>query len=381
MTAHNAQIQLAIENFDLTLNPGSVKTIMGGIKAAYEGSEKTLSDAVQKVMSGIHAHYEGGVDEGASGIPQIKGAGGSSDLWKVPVKELKVLKGFNVRLPGPDLDKHIAELTDSILEEGYMQHKPLAALVLEIDGVLGLYVFDGHCRLDSTKEAIKQGADIELLPVVVQDGRNVNLDDLYVTMHRANKGKELTPFETGLLCKRLSRNGHDDKVIGKRMGIKPQYVDGLLRLVNAPKELVSAVTTNELAASEAIKMIRAHGYGEVVAELENRRTRALAEMESTDAPAATVVPADGQAPAAPARPRLTARHASNANVKKVVTKHGMEVFKVARELTADPAYANLAVATRMKLDALLIHLANAEKADTLPAPADDTNEVSTQAAA
>ena len=134
-------------------------------------------------------------------------------LWKVPVKELKVLKGFNVRLQGPDLDAHIEGLTDSILEEGFMQHKPLAALVLEIDGELGLYVFDGHCRLESVHKAIARGSDIELLPVVVQDGRNCNLDDLYVTMWRSSKGKELAPFEVGLLCKRMSRNGHDDKVI------------------------------------------------------------------------------------------------------------------------------------------------------------------------
>ena len=139
-----------------------------------------------------------------------------------------------------------------------MQHKPLAALVLEIDGELGLYVFDGHCRLESVHKAIARGSDIELLPVVVQDGRNCNLDDLYVTMWRSSKGKELAPFEVGLLCKRMSRNGHDDKVIAKRMGIKANYVDGLLRLVNAPKPLVDAVLSNELAASEGIKLSLIH---------------------------------------------------------------------------------------------------------------------------
>ncbi|PWD01927.1 ParB/RepB/Spo0J family partition protein [Pseudomonas amygdali] len=372
------QIQLAIDNFDLTLNPGSVKTIMAGIKAAYEpkdekkGADKALSDGVQKVMSGIQAIYEGKSDESATGIPQIKGAGGSSDLWKVPVKELKVLKGFNVRLPGPDLDQHIAELTDSILEEGFMQHKPLAALVLEIDGVLGLYVFDGHCRLESTIKAIAKGAEIDLLPVVVQDGRNTNLDDLYVTMYRANKGKELAPFELGVLCKRLSRNGHDDKVIAKRMGIKPGYVDGLLRLVNSPKALVDAVLSTEIAASEAITMLRAHGNGAVVQELENRRARALAEMQAKapagqENPAMTGDTAEQEAgTTTPARPRITARHASDAHVKKAVRKHGLELFKVNRLLKEDPAYANLSEATRLQLEKFIALLDEAEKADALP---------------
>ena len=53
------QTQLAIESFDLTLVPGSVKKLMAGIKAVYEGQAKEED--------------------------KIKGAGGSSDLWKVPV--------------------------------------------------------------------------------------------------------------------------------------------------------------------------------------------------------------------------------------------------------------------------------------------------------
>lgn len=347
------QTQLAIESFDLTLVPGSVKKLMAGIKAVYEGQAKEED--------------------------KIKGAGGSSDLWKVPVNELKVLEGFNVRLPGPDLDEHLDFLTDSILEEGFFQHRPLAALVLEIDGELGLYVFDGHCRLESAKRAIAKGAPVELLPVVVQDGRNVNLDDLYVQQFRLNKGKEHTPFELGLLCKRLAKNGHSDAVIAKRMGIKPQYVDGLMRLVNAPKPLVDAVLSNEMSASEAIKVIRAHGNGGAVQELEARRARALAEMQSK-APAttqeSTQEPGSEQqeqtpAAAAPVRPRLTARHASDANVKKVVRKLGLDAFKITRAVKQDPAYATLAEDTRQKLEALLAQLEEAEKADTLPAQTEE----------
>jgi ParB family transcriptional regulator, chromosome partitioning protein len=345
------QTQLAIESFDMTLVPGSVKKLMAGIKAVYEGQAKEED--------------------------KIKGAGGSSDLWKVPVDEIQVLEGFNVRLPGPELDAHLDFLTDSILEEGFFQHRPLAALVLEIDGKLGLYAFDGHCRLESTKRAIAKGSPIELLPVVVQDGRNVNLDDLYVQQFRLNKGKEHTPFELGLLCKRLAKNGHSDAVIAKRMGIKPQYVDGLMRLVNAPKPLVDAVLSNEMSASEAIKVIRAHGNGGAVQELEARRARALAEMQSKS-PATAQEPTQENAqqepsPAttAPARPRLTARHASDANVKKVVRKHGLDAFKITRAVKDDPAYATLAEETRQKLEALLAQLEEAEKADTVPAQTEE----------
>ena len=368
MSAMNDQIQLAINSFDQPLIPGSVKKLMSGIKALYEGQ----ADAENPT------------------VPQIKGAGGSSDLWKVPVNELKVLPGFNVRLPGPSLDAHIAQLTSSILEEGYFQHKPLAALVLEVDGVLGLYIFDGHCRLDSTKKAIVLGSTIEMLPVVVQDGRYTDLDELFVSMYLSSKGKELAPIEVGILCKRMYKNGHDHSVIAKRMGIKATYVDGLLRLVSAPKALFDAVVSDELAASEAIKMLRALGNGSVVKELEDRRARALAEANQK-APVATnevpVFDVNGkplpQEPVtAPARPRITARHASDAHVKTTVRKHGLALFQTARTLKADPAYSSLAPDTRQMLEALLVQLDEAEKADALPAQkGDDAGQTNIQTAA
>ena len=42
MTAFNEQAQQQIAQFDLQLQPGSVKTIMAGIKAAYEPQELSL---------------------------------------------------------------------------------------------------------------------------------------------------------------------------------------------------------------------------------------------------------------------------------------------------------------------------------------------------
>jgi hypothetical protein len=357
MTSMTDQTLLAIENFELNFIPGSVKKFMSGIKAVYEGTA------------------EGEVAEQF----KIKGAGGSSDLWKVPVNEIKILDGFNVRLPGPDLDAHIDFLADSIYEEGFFQHRPLAAVILEIDGKLGIYAFDGHCRLLGTKKAITMGSSVQLLPVVVQDGRNVNLTDLLVQMRRLNKGKDHSPLELGILCKRLANDGLDDKVIGKRMGIKPQYVDGLVRLVNSPKPLFDAVRTNELSASDAIQMLRSFGPAGVVQELESRRARAHAKVQASGVDESSG--ANGTVKTNPPKIRLTARFASNANVKKVVRKHGMELFETTRALKSDPAYENLSVMTRLKLDALLAQLAEAEKADALPSPAQqDGAEVNVEAA-
>jgi hypothetical protein len=138
-------------------------------------------------------------------------------------------------------------------------------------------------------------------------------------------------------------------------------------------------------------MIRALGNGAVVQELEDRRARALAEAQEK-APVGKAVavpvfdvtgkPLQSTTETAPARPRITARHASNAHVKTTVRKHGLALFVAARALKADPAYASLSADTRQNLEALLMQLDEAEKADSLPAQGvDEAGQSTLQAAA
>lgn len=328
------QAQLALENFEINLVHGAIKTLMNNIKAEYVTSVEKEED-------------------------KIKGAGASADLWKVPPQALRVIPGLNPRIPGPDLKAHIRNLANSMKTEGFYQDKPIAAYVMDVDGELVLNVTDGHCRLEAVLLAISEGAPIKVVPVVTEDGRHLTLEDLNVKIFRANSGKNLTPFETGLLCKRLARAGWDDALIAERMGIKKQWVDGLLRLIGGPKELRDAVTTNAIAASEAIKILRKHGAAGAVVELEKMKAKAAAEAQAEQ------TEGDDKAPAKPVR--MTARHASNANMTKAVKKYGQELFSAAQQVKADPAYASLSEETRTTLEALLAQLEAAKAADAAPA--------------
>jgi ParB-like chromosome segregation protein Spo0J len=330
-----AQTELTLDTFEKDLIPGSIKKLMASLKAEFVTN--------------------------ASPANKAEGAGGSSDLWKVPPQALKVMEGFNTRLAGPKLDAHIRDLADSMKAEGFYQDKPLSAIVLtDADGQDSLYVTDGHCRLKAALLAVSEGAEFKVIPVVTEDGRNTTLEDLTVKLYRSNTGKEMTPFEVGLICKRLSRAGWNDKMIADRLGIQPQYVDGLLRLVTAPKALRDAVTSDAMAASEAIKLIRKHGAAGALAELEQMKANAEAEAEAERAKNGGE--AGEQKPV-----RITARHATGASMKKAVSKHGVDLYKAAKEVKNDPAYASLSEATRAKLDSLLAQLEKAEASDTTPA--------------
>lgn len=189
----------------------------------------------------------------------MRDAGASSrDLYQVPIGELHIIEGFNVRTNGTEYREHIEGLAKSITENGFYQHKPLAGYVAVIDGKQTVCITDGHCRFQAAQEAIKQGAEIKSLPVVVSP-KGTTMEDLTVALVTSNSGKPLTPYETGLVCKRLISFGWEEKEIAKRLGVAAQRVGDLLTLVAAPKSVRSLVMAGTVSASQAIDTIKKHG--------------------------------------------------------------------------------------------------------------------------
>lgn len=184
----------------------------------------------------------------------------SRDLWQVPVDEIEVIEGFNVRVSGAEHREHITTLVKSIMENGFYQSKPLAGYVALVGKKQIIYVTDGHCRLEAVKEAIKQGADIKALPVVVSP-KGTSLEDLTVALVASNSGKPLSPYEIGLVCKRLVGFGWDEKTVGQKLGIQPSRVGDLLTLVAAPKDIRNLVIVGAVSATLAIDTIKRHGDG------------------------------------------------------------------------------------------------------------------------
>lgn len=195
----------------------------------------------------------------------MKDAGATSrDLWMVERKKLKVLDGFNVRdLATPENKAHIQQLAASMLAEGFYQDKPLAGFVAQEGKKQIIYVTDGHCRLAAVDLAVKQGAEIERIPVVVKP-QGTNPEDLAVALVRSNSGKPLSPYEIGLVCKRLVSYGMEVPGVAERLGYTPKYVTDLLALVGAPKKLRDMVSTGTVAATTAIEAI--HAYGDAAVE-------------------------------------------------------------------------------------------------------------------
>ena len=183
----------------------------------------------------------------------------SSDLWKVPRDRLHVAEGFNVRIHDAEYKAHIRTLADSMKANGYMQDKPLAGYVAASDDEHDrVIITDGHSRLAAYDLAVSEGMEPFDLPVVTKP-RGTSMEDLTIALVTSNSGRQLSPYEIGVVCKRLVGYGMEPKAIAQRLGFTPVYVNGLLDLVAAPKALRDLVTEGKVSATLAVETLKKHG--------------------------------------------------------------------------------------------------------------------------
>jgi len=184
----------------------------------------------------------------------------SSDLWKVKREHIKVLPGFNPREETPSYLARVIEIGRSILANGYDQTEPLAGFVARDGDEHTICLTDGHTRLRAVEWAIEQGAEIEVLPVLVSPA-GTSMADVTVGFVTKNSGAPLTPLEKSTVCKRLIGYGLEEDEICKRLGLTRTYVSGLLILAGAGNVIRTMVASGQISASNAISAIRKHGAG------------------------------------------------------------------------------------------------------------------------
>ncbi|MBU0801153.1 MAG: hypothetical protein KKA05_09130 [Alphaproteobacteria bacterium] len=262
----------------------------------------------------------------------MKEAGAASrDLWFVPRGQIRVIQDFNVRIEGPGLEAHIRWLADSMKSEGFKSEHPLAGYVAREGDASVIYITDGHCRLRASDLAVSEGAEIELLPMVIST-KAKSLEDITVGMGRAASGKPLEALEKAALCKRLSNWGWEESRIAERLGMTTTYVRDLLTLIGAPVQVRELVAQDKISASAALQAMATHG-NKVVEKLNEGLAKAKAMGKA----------------------RMTPRHMSDPG-EKVVAKEGPKLFSVAKELRSDPGFAHLSEPVQKKLTELLAQI-------------------------
>lgn len=196
----------------------------------------------------------------ASVDPTMKSAEATSTkMYRVPVGAIKTIPGFNVRVESAEYIAHRDNIRDMIAANGFDQTKPLAGYVAKEDDENVIYVTDGHTRLAAVQEyneAAEKADKITMLPVIVHS-KEMSLTDLTVALHTANSGRPLTPYELGVVVKRLlAEDDADKKAIAGRLGVTPRYIDDVLLLANADSKVKQHVASGEVSSTLAISLLR-----------------------------------------------------------------------------------------------------------------------------
>jgi ParB-like chromosome segregation protein Spo0J len=198
----------------------------------------------------------------------MKEAGATSrDLWYVPVNEIVQLEDFNVRVKNAEYFDAVRTIADSIKENGFYPHKPIACMVIKQNGKDVLAVIDGHTRYDAAVLAISEGAPLEKLPVVTTQS-GVTMEDAIAGLVTNNSGKPLTPMAMGLVCKRLVSFGWSNSKVAAKIAVSIAYVGQLLQLVSADKVIRDLVNDDKISATLAVQTMNAEGEkaGEVLTQ-------------------------------------------------------------------------------------------------------------------
>lgn len=182
----------------------------------------------------------------------------SSDLWRVPLSELKVREGYNPRLETEDYQQGLEVLAGSMVENGFFDSKPIAVSVASEGGKNVLYVEDGHRRRAAALIAVSKGAPIETVPVVAMPRSTSEVDRLVHMVHSNNDGEKFKPLELGIIVQRLQKFGLDENAIAKKLNMTATYVRQLSTLMSAPKSIRDMVKEGEISATLAIETVMEH---------------------------------------------------------------------------------------------------------------------------
>lgn len=183
----------------------------------------------------------------------------ASDMWMVPVDEIRVYEGFNVRVKDEGYQARVREIADSILANGFYRDKPLVGFAARgDDGKDIVYLTDGHTRHEALLLAIEEGAEIKSVPMVTKPA-GTSMEDLTVALVTGNTASPLRPFEVAMVCKRMIGYSVAEADIARRLQLSEKYVGDLLYYAAAPAEIRALVEDGHVVLGLAVSTLRKHG--------------------------------------------------------------------------------------------------------------------------
>lgn len=302
-------------------------------------------------MARLEADFTATINPGVLKEAMKAANASSGDLWKIGVERLRIIDGFNLRVRNAHYEAKIEEYAQSLVNEGWYVHKPMAGLVQQDEAGNNLvYLFDGHTRLEAIPianarlEAAGRPPITEVTVIAIPSKKAnskepISMSELIVAMVQGNKGNPHSAYEYAIACKRLADSGVTVPEICRRLGFSSEWVNSLLMLMSAPKELRERVASEALTVTLAVQLLKAHGD-----EAADMVEEAAAKKEAEGKPV-----------------RLTKKNIAPASkYSKLVKRSAPKLLEALENVKKDPAFEGLNAATREHLLSLFDELEKAK---------------------
>lgn len=213
------------------------------------------------------------------------------DGFRARLEDIKIVDGFNERHQDDEVREHIAGIAGAIAAG-----LPIPPIEVWVDPDTGaLELVDGHCRHAGYCLYAEDNPEFDgWVSVAKFDGTAAQRKARIVT---SNTQLKLKPVELGRVYLSLrDDHGMSRQQIASEVGKSLAHVDQMILLASAKPEVIAAVESGTISATEAVKLARDHG-DHAPEELE-RRVEAAKDLGKTK------VTAKAAPVKAPSRPKV-----------------------------------------------------------------------------
>jgi ParB/RepB/Spo0J family partition protein len=171
------------------------------------------------------------------------------DMFLIPLENIKEEEGYNVREDFGDLD----ELASSLAKNG--QKEPLTVRMSSEDKTAILV--NGHRRIRAFVIANDKYSASFKAAWCIPEEKGANEESRIFDLFTRNSGKPLTPMEQAAAVKKLVDFNWKIKDVAAKIGKPVKYVNNILELCSASKDLRNAVQSGFISTTAAVMLAKA----------------------------------------------------------------------------------------------------------------------------
>lgn len=201
-----------------------------------------------------------------------------TDLYKIDPRNIVVVDGFNCRKNFGDIDKLAAE----IKAQGVLN--PISVIPFKDEGGNDKYrLVDGERRYRAVMKLLNEGdTEIQRIPALFLS-KSLSEEDMLIQQALRNEGDQFTPYEWGLLAKRLmDKCGLTMKEVSEKLGINIGTISRYLGYLELDPRLSGLIRDRLISGPNLDRVLNAYNGNEEAAYKEiNKLLKSMEEKGAT----------------------------------------------------------------------------------------------------